>query len=185
MSSPAIFLDRDGTINVEKEYLYRVEDWEWIPGAVEAIKLINQMGWLVIVVTNQAGVARGYYTEDDVDVLHRHVDKLLAVEGAKVNAYYYCPHHPEFGDGRECECRKPNSGMLLAAGRYLDIDLGRSYLIGDKSSDIDAAQNVGVTPIIVMTGYGRQEADQISDSVMRADDILDAVKRIFSNEMST
>lgn len=178
MSRPAVFLDRDGTINVEKEYLHRIADWEWIPGAIEAIRRINDMGYLVVVVTNQAGVARGYYDEAQIHALHAAVDGLLDKAHARIDAYYYCPHHPEFGDVRACECRKPGAGMLMAAQCDFDIDLGNSYLIGDKALDIQAAQKAGVTPILVMTGYGKEQDRIVSAEVIRRPDILAAAEYI-------
>lgn len=181
-SRPAVFLDRDGTINVEKEYLYRIEDWEWIPGAIEAIRRINEMNHLVIVVTNQAGIARGYYDEAAVHKLHSQIDELLTVEGARIDAYYFCPHHPQFGkDIIDCQCRKPAPGMLLAAQRDHDIDLSRSWMIGDKLLDIIAAQKAGVSPIMVMTGYGREEQSKLSQDIPCKSDLLGAIKIIEEN----
>ena len=124
----AVFIDRDGTINVEKEYLYRTDDFAFIPGAPQAIRLLNEAGFLVIVVSNQSGVARGYYTEEDVHLLHRHIASHLEPFGARVDAWFYCPHHPS-GRGSyalPCRCRKPLPGMLLeAADRfgYLHVSL--------------------------------------------------------------
>lgn len=158
MDRPAIFLDRDGTINVEKNYLYRIEDWEWIQGAPEAIRALNDAGFLVVVVSNQAGIARGYYDALQVDTLHAHVDRLLEQYGAHIDAYYYCPHHPEHGALHICDCRKPAAGMLLRAQCELTISLENSWMIGDKMSDVAAAQAVGVKPILVATGHGTQEA---------------------------
>jgi D-glycero-D-manno-heptose 1,7-bisphosphate phosphatase len=150
----AVFLDRDGTINVEKNYLYRISDWEWIQGATAAIRRINQMGWLVIVVTNQAGVARGLYDYSEVARLHQHVDALLEQAGARIDGYYLCPHHPDFGDARDCDCRKPRPGLLLRAARDFGIELRCSFLIGDKISDVQAGRAANVTPILVATGHG-------------------------------
>jgi D-glycero-D-manno-heptose 1,7-bisphosphate phosphatase len=178
MSRPAVFLDRDGTINVEKEYLHRIEDWEWVPGAIEAIRRINDMGYLVIVVTNQAGVARGYYDEAQLHALHAAVDGLLDVTGAHIDAYYYCPHHPEFGEIRDCQCRKPAPGMLLAAQRDFGIDLSRSFMVGDKAIDVEAGQRAGVSPVLVMTGYGKEEQRKLPDGIGRAPDVLGAVELI-------
>lgn len=132
MGRAAIFLDRDGTINVEKGYLYRFEDWEWILGAVEVIQRINLMGYLAIVVTNQAGIARGYYDAEAVHELHTKVDCLLERVGANIDRYYFCPHHPDHGEFRRCTCRKPEP-----------------WLIGDKLSDIEAGLRAGVSPILV------------------------------------
>ncbi|HQT46611.1 MAG TPA: D-glycero-beta-D-manno-heptose 1,7-bisphosphate 7-phosphatase [Acidocella sp.] len=174
----AVFLDRDGTLNVEKHYLYRSGDWEWIAGAPEAIREINEMGWLAVVVTNQSGVARAYYTEADVTALHRHVDQLLAAAGAHIDGYYICPHHPEAGASEGCDCRKPEPGMLLRAADELGIDLGASYMVGDKAIDIEAAQRAGVTPMLVRTGYGAAQSSTLPASILRAADVLAAVRMI-------
>ena len=155
----AVFLDRDGTMNTEVNYLHRPEDLELIPGTAEAVKLLNEAGFAVIVVTNQAGVARGYYTEDDVEALHHYMNEKLGETGAAVDAFYYCPHHPEHGVGRyrtECGCRKPGTGMFEAAARDLagGIDREHSWMIGDKLIDTEAGHNFGVRSILVGTGYG-------------------------------
>lgn len=150
----AVFLDRDGTINIEKNYLYRIEDFEFIDGVPEAIKLLNDAGYLVIVVTNQAGIGRGYYTEEDMNILHRYIDKQLKKYGAHIDAYYYCPHHPEYGIGeykKECDCRKPRSGMLEKAIKDFNIDINNSYIIGDKIWDMQAGRNIGIKGFQVIT----------------------------------
>lgn len=174
----AVFLDRDGTLNVEKNYLYRREDWAWEQGALESIRQINHLGWLAVVVTNQAGIARGLYSEADVQALHRHVDGLLAASGAKIDAYYMCPHHPEFGALRVCACRKPKPGMLLRAAADFEIDLPASFMVGDKASDIEAAQRAGVTPILVATGYGAAQSTLVDATVVRAANLTAAVAEI-------
>lgn len=145
----AVFLDRDGTINIDKNYLFRAEDWEWTPRAVEAIGGFNDLGFLVIVVTNQAGIARGYYDHEDVQHLHRYINKILAEFNACIDAYYYCPHHPDFGQLRICNCRKPKTGLLEQAIRDFEINVKDSFMIGDKISDIQAGVAVGATPILV------------------------------------
>jgi D-glycero-D-manno-heptose 1,7-bisphosphate phosphatase len=178
MSRRAVFLDRDGTLNVEKEYLYRPEDWEWIPGAIEAIRLLNAAGFVVVVTSNQSGVARGYYNEQAVRDLHATVDRWLKAEGARVDGYYYCPHHPQYGAVRDCDCRKPAPGMLLAGAREHDIDLKKSYVVGDKSADVGAARAVGATPILVATGYGKTERAKVDASVAYEADVLAAARRI-------
>jgi D-glycero-D-manno-heptose 1,7-bisphosphate phosphatase len=155
----AVFLDRDGTINIEKEYLCRVEDFEFIPGAPEAIKKLKDAGFLVIVVTNQSGVARGYFGIDDVHDLHDHMQRELTAFGTSIDAFYLCPHHPEEGKGVyrcECECRKGAPGLLLQASADYAIDLESSYMIGDKLTDVEAGERAGCTPIMVMTGYGNE-----------------------------
>lgn len=178
----AVFIDRDGTINVEKEYLYLPAEFEFIQGVPEAIRLLNEAGFLVIVVTNQSGVARGYYTEEDVLLLHRHADALLATEQASVDAWYFCPHHPS-GRGSyslPCRCRKPQPGMLLEAARRFDIDLEQSYMIGDKLADVGAGSVAGCRSILVRTGYGAEEEQGVAAEVVVHDDLLAAVRWILS-----
>ncbi|MEA5113273.1 MAG: D-glycero-beta-D-manno-heptose 1,7-bisphosphate 7-phosphatase [Geobacteraceae bacterium] len=148
----AVFLDRDGVVNVDKGYIYRREDFQFLPRVPEAIGLLNKAGYLVIVVTNQSGIARGFYTLDDVTRLHDHVDAELAHHGSRIDAYYLCPHHPDHGpDGRggECLCRKPLPGMLLEAAADLSVDLSRSFMVGDKLSDVEAGLAAGCSPILV------------------------------------
>ena len=179
-TKPAVFLDRDGTVNIEKEYLYRADQFEFTPGAVEAINLLNQSGYLVVVVTNQSGVARGYYGEADVERLHSHIDQLLQSHGGRVDAWYYCPHHasgkPPYN--RECHCRKPLPGMLLQAAADHGIDLSRSWMVGDKLVDIEAGLAAGCKPVLVMTGYGAEAADGLSPEVPRCPDLLAAAQLI-------
>lgn len=173
----AVFLDRDGTINIEKEYLYQAADFEFIPGAAEAIRLLNQSGVLVVVVTNQSGVARGYYTEEDVENLHRHIDRELERHGAHVDTWLYCPHHPT-GRGSyalPCNCRKPLPGMLQDAARRNDIDLENSAMIGDKLADIEAGMAAGCRTFLVRTGYGASEEQRVGSQTTVCDDLLSAV----------
>jgi len=180
MKKAAVFLDRDGTLNIEKGYLFRLEDWEWIPGVLEAIVRINRMDLFAIVVTNQAGIARGYYSDAAVHELHQGVDQLLARAGARIDAYYYCPHHSKHGTVRDCACRKPSPGLLFQAQIDHEIDLSRSWLIGDKLSDVEAGFRAGVSPILVQTGYGEQESI-LADSSLRVEtDVLSAVRYIES-----
>ena len=174
----AVFLDRDGTINIEKEYLYQAKDFEFIPGAPEAIRLLNLAGFMVVVVTNQSGVARGYYTEDDVTNLHRHIACELELYGAHIDAWLYCPHHP---DGRgsyslPCNCRKPLPGMLQEAAARYDIDLDNSVMIGDKLADVEAGQAAGCSSILVRTGYGAEDEQHVGTQTTICDNLLAAVK---------
>lgn len=177
----AVFLDRDGTLNVEKKYLFRVEDWEWIPGAIEALRQLTELGYHLVVVTNQAGIARGYYTAADVEQLHRFVADDLASHGLAVAAFYHCPHHPDFGGGGKCGCRKPGAGMLLAAAANLDIDLSRSWMVGDKLIDVQAGRKAGTRAILVRTGYGNGEEGRAGDTVV-VDDVLAAARHIRDQE---
>ena len=177
----AVFLDRDGTINEEREYLHRVEDFAFIPGAAEAIGRLKDAGFCVVVVTNQSGIGRGYYDEAALCVLHSHLDRELDRFGAAIDAYYFCPHHPEHGVGdyrQECACRKPMPGMLVKAAADLGIDLRRSYIIGDKLADVAAGLAAGCRPILVRTGYGRDEEALLPEGVSCYDDLRAAVEAI-------
>jgi D-glycero-D-manno-heptose 1,7-bisphosphate phosphatase len=177
----AVFLDRDGTINVEREYVHLPEEFEFIPGAPEAIRLLNRAGFRVIVVSNQSGVARGFYDEAAVDRLHLHMDCELARSGAKVDAYYYCPHHPDNGIGvyrRSCDCRKPGDGMLRRGEKEFSLDLSLCYMIGDRLVDVEAALRAGCSPMMVRTGYGGIESAGLPPGVPIFDDLADAVGEI-------
>ncbi|WP_127448793.1 D-glycero-beta-D-manno-heptose 1,7-bisphosphate 7-phosphatase [Veillonella sp. 3310] len=142
-----LFLDRDGVINVDVGYLSDPAQLEFIPGAIEAMKEAQTRGYDIIVVTNQSGVARGYYTEEDVQALHAEMSRRLEAEGVHILAYYYCPHHPE-GTVEEykkaCDCRKPNPGMLTKAIEEWHVDVDGSFLVGDKPSDAQAAESIGM-----------------------------------------
>ncbi|WP_370552083.1 D-glycero-beta-D-manno-heptose 1,7-bisphosphate 7-phosphatase [Geobacter sp. SVR] len=178
----AVFLDRDGTINQEKEYLYRIEDFEFVPGAPEAIRILNDAGFLVVVVTNQSGVARGYYGEEDVETLHRHIAAELERSGARVDAWLYCPHHPD-GKGSyalPCRCRKPLPGMLVDAAVRFGIDLSASVMIGDKRIDVEAAMAAGCRPVLVRSGYGSGEEKLMPPGVDVYDDLYAAAVRLQS-----
>lgn len=142
-----LFLDRDGVINVDVGYLSDPAQLEFIPGAIEAMQEAQRRGYDIIVVTNQSGVARGYYTEDDVHRLHEEMSRRLEAEGVKVLAYYYCPHHPEGtveAYKQDCDCRKPNPGMLTQAIEEWNVDVDGSFLVGDKPSDVQAAEAIGM-----------------------------------------
>lgn len=175
---PAVFLDRDGTLNVEKNYLYRIEDWEWIPGCVAAIADLNAAGVPVIVVTNQAGIARGLYTETDLFRLHEFVRAELHRAGARVDAFYHCPHHPDFGARVDCDCRKPRPGMLRRAAAEQGIDLTRSWVIGDRETDLDAAVACGAHPVLVETGYGLRTRAMLDRPVAVFPSAADAISHI-------
>jgi len=143
---PAAFLDRDGVLNVDGGHVHRPEEFRWVEGAEAAVKALNDWGYLVLVVTNQAGVARGYYGEADVHRLHRWINDALRPQGAHIDAFYHCPHHPEgiTPYARVCDSRKPGPGMLLRAMKEWPIRRDGSFLIGDKESDLEAARRAGV-----------------------------------------
>ena len=151
----ALFLDRDGVVNVEVGYLHRIEDVAWVPGIVPLCRTAMRLGYRLVVVTNQAGIARGYYTEDDFLTLMEWMRAELRKEGVEFDAVYFCPFHPEHGVGeykREHEDRKPGTGMLRRAEREFAIELGRSVLVGDRCSDIKAANDAGLRQAFLIAG---------------------------------
>jgi D-glycero-D-manno-heptose 1,7-bisphosphate phosphatase len=150
-----VFLDRDGTIIQEVGYLSDPEAIELIPGASRAIRLLNHLGLRTVVVSNQSGVARGYFSVSVVEEINKRLHVLLGEAGASLNGMYYCPHHPDDG----CTCRKPEPGMLQLAAEELRVDLPSSYMVGDKADDIGAVHRVGGKGILVLTGYGRGELE--------------------------
>ncbi len=178
----AVFLDRDGTINVEKNYLYRKEDFQFIPGVPEAISLLKDNGYLVIVVTNQAGVARGMYAEQQVEALHGYINSELRMWNTSIDGFYYCPHHPTAGIGRyrvKCSCRKPAVGLFEQSCADYNIEKDGSWMIGDNQSDIKAGKNFGLKTVLVRTGYGRGlEQDGYHEFDYIADDLYAAVTEI-------
>lgn len=166
----AVFLDRDGTLNVEVNYLHRVADFELIPGAAEAVHLLNDAGLLVVLITNQAGIARGLYDVEDLAVLHDHLARVLAGHGAHIDAIYFCPHHPEFTGA--CTCRKPQPGMLLRAASEHAIDLKRSWVVGDTAGDLGAGQAVGCRTVLVRTGYGLRTERELMGGLTPSPDVV-------------
>ncbi|MBA2502598.1 MAG: HAD family hydrolase [Pyrinomonadaceae bacterium] len=160
MKRPAAFIDRDGTISEEVGYINHPSRFRIFPYSAAAVRLLNDAGWLAILVTNQAGVARGYFTEDLIEVVHDRLRHDLEAGGARLDAVYYCPHHPSTGDAPyrlACECRKPQPGLIRQAARDFEIDLKRSWMIGDRYSDTELARNAGVRSAFVLSGYGRGE----------------------------
>jgi D-glycero-D-manno-heptose 1,7-bisphosphate phosphatase len=190
----AVFLDRDGTLNVEKGYISDVDALELYPGAARVVRLLNDAGILAILVTNQTGAARGYYSIEHVHALNRRVADLLMHEaGARLDAVYFCPHYkdgiiPEFT--KDCDCRKPSPGMILQAKQdFPDIDLTASFVVGDKATDITFAFNAGCRGILVRTGYGEQvlageyqELDVQPEKICA--DITEAVAYILSQQQN-
>lgn len=186
----AVFLDRDGTVSEEVSYISDPDMLKLLPRAAEAIRLINESGLLTVVVTNQSGIARGYFTEDILKEIHNRMELLLKAEGAHVDKIYYCPHHPEVGLPEyvlDCDCRKPGTGMIDAAAKDLNIYVGSSYVVGDKIIDIELAHKAGARGVLVMTGYGREELKSLNSERKGwpdhiADDLYDAVKWILRRE---
>ena len=158
---PAVFLDRDGTLIDEDGYLGDAARVLLFPGAAAAVRELNRADFSVVLVTNQSGVARGLFTEDDVEAVHARLAALLAAEGARLDLVLYCPHHPREGAApylTACECRKPAPGMVLAAARLLDLDLARSFVVGDAERDLESGRRAGVGGLIlVATGKGTAE----------------------------
>ncbi len=190
MPRRAVFLDRDGTLIEEAGYINRIERLEFYPWSRDAVRLLNRAGFRAIVVTNQAGVARGYADEPFVRRAHAYLDEQIRLGGGEVDGYYYCPHHPEASVKeyrRTCECRKPAPGMFLQAAREHDIDLSRSFAVGDRWHDIEAAQRAGVTAVLVLTGYGASEVTKPKPGATPAhvaDNLIDATTWILRQHAS-
>ena len=166
MGHPAVFLDRDGTINEEMGYVNHLERFVLLPRVGQAIRLLNENGLKAVVVTNQSGVARGYFPESLVHQIHHKMQDLLKTEGAQIDGIYYCPHHPEAGNPpyrQKCRCRKPAPGLVEEAVKDLDIDCSKSYVIGDRGLDIEFAHRIGAKGILVLTGYGKGEWEFLRD----------------------
>ena len=182
----AVFIDRDGTISEEVGYINHVSRFRLFPYSAAALKQLHDNGYLAIVVTNQAGVARGYFSEEMVQAIHKQMTKDLESSGARVDAIYYCAHHPTVGEPPyqlDCDCRKPKPGLLLRAARDYDIDLANSWMVGDRYSDIELAANAGVKSALVLSGYGRGEWEHQRDNWttqpdLVAEDLLAAVNQI-------
>ena len=181
----AVFLDRDGVIIEEIGHLRRMSEVELIPGSADAIKMLNDRSIPVIVVTNQSVIARGICSEEEVKEIHAYLSSLLMGHGAKVNRFLVCPHHPTFGTKAYrilCDCRKPNPGLLLRAAQECDLDLDRSYMIGDKETDIMSGYRAGCKTILTTTGYGNYSRDNWEDSSLVPDlitkDLYEAIKSI-------
>ena len=185
----ALFLDRDGTVCHEVGYVNHPRRLSLLPGSAEAIRQSRRAGYLCVVVTNQAGVARGYFEEGLVQAANQRLARLLDAEGTALDGIYYCPHHPTAGESPyrlDCSCRKPRPGMLEQAARDLDIDLAESVMIGDKISDVEAGHQVGARGILVRTGYGLGEeefkkADWATTPEHVADDLLAAVRWLLAD----
>ena len=192
MKRPAVFIDRDGTISEEVGYINHPSRFQLFPYAASAIKLLNDQGWLAVIVTNQAGVARGYFSEAMIQTVHENLRQHLSQSGARVDAIYYCAHHPSVGAPpyrQDCECRKPKPGLIKQAAKDLEIDLERSWMIGDRYGDIELAHNAGVHSGLVLSGYGRGEWEHQRDRwqyqpELVAENLLEAVTAITGSAVS-
>ena len=158
-----IFLDRDGTINVEKDYIYKSEDLIFEEGTIEALKTFKNLGYILIVVSNQSGIARGYFTEEDLNIFNNNMNEILKKNGVEITEFYCCPHHPDgIGEYKKvCECRKPNNKMIEDAIKKYNIDREKSYMIGDKTSDIGAGLKSNLKTVLVKTGYGLKDMEKV------------------------
>lgn len=183
MKRPVVFLDRDGTINEEVGYLNHLSRFRLIPRAAEGIRLLKEAGFAVVVVTNQSGIARGFFPASLVEEVHALMREKLAEEGAHLDGIYFCPHHPEEG----CPCRKPKPGLVEQAARDLDLDLNRAFVVGDRYTDLLLARNIGARGVLVLTGYGRGELTYYLPKLglkpdLVAEDLFEAARKILAHE---
>jgi len=182
---PAVFLDRDGTMIHDADYLSRLEDLQWFPWTIDAVRMLNRAGFVVCVTSNQGGIGLGRYTEAFVRHVHAEMTATLDASGARVDGWFYCPHHPNaiVAELRiDCDCRKPRPGMIHQAQQQFDLDLARSFVVGDKQTDVDLAGSVGARGILVRTGYGERVLAQAGGSIPAAahvaPDLMEAVSWI-------
>ena len=190
MKRPAVFIDRDGTISEEVGYVNHPSRFQIYPYSFEAIKLLNEKGWLAIVVTNQAGVARGYFSEDVIKDIHQQLNRKMIESEARLDAIYYCAHHPTVGEPPyrlDCDCRKPKAGLIDRAAKDFEIDLASSWMVGDRYSDIELARNAGLHSAFVLSGYGRgeweyQRAGWKHQPDLVSQDLLECVRSILKQQ---
>jgi D-glycero-D-manno-heptose 1,7-bisphosphate phosphatase len=191
MKQPAVFIDRDGTISEEVGYVNHPSRFRLFPYSPEAIRKLNENDWLAILVTNQAGVARGYFSEDVIVTIHHQLDNELKSQKAQLDAIYYCAHHPSLGEPPyrlDCDCRKPKAGLINRAAKDFDIDLTASWMVGDRYSDVELARNAGLRSAFVLSGYGRgeweyQRATWTQQPDLVCENLLEAVESILSSSM--
>jgi D-glycero-D-manno-heptose 1,7-bisphosphate phosphatase len=187
----AVFLDRDGTLNEEVGYVNHPDRFVLLPRVGQAIRLLNEHGFKAIVITNQSGVARGYFPESLIHVVHQRMEDLLSKDGARLDGIYYCPHHPDVGAApyrQKCRCRKPDTGLVEIAVRELQVDCSKSYVIGDRGADLEFASRIGAKGILVLTGYGKGEWEYYRDRwTVKPDhvalDLYEAVRWILNREV--
>lgn len=186
----AVFLDRDGTLNAltPGEYILHSRDVRLLPGAAKAIQKLNQLGYLLIIISNQGAIGRGVLTEKKLDEIHAVIIRRLARKRAKIDAVYHCPHHPKAilpGHAIRCRCRKPNIGMILKALRHFNIDKKKSFFVGDTTSDILTGKRAGLTTVLVKTGYGGKDGKHNVKPDFVAKNLEDAVRLIDSRKNRT
>lgn len=170
MRNKAVFFDRDGTLNADVSYLYKIEDLQWIDGAREALAYLARNGYKLFVVTNQSGIARGYYTVEQMNRLHDYMQREIKAYGAEIEKFYYCPHYKEGSVAEyaiDCQCRKPKPGMLLQAMQEYDIDREQSFLIGDSKRDVEAAENAGIRGYLFAGGSLLDFVKQITEKQVK------------------
>lgn len=165
----ALFLDRDGVINVDHDYVYKAEEFEFIDGIFELCRYYQNLGFMIFVITNQSGISRGYYNEDDFSQLSSWMVSEFAKHNVDIKRIYHCPHHPETTG--ECSCRKPNAGMLLDAKKEFNIDLQNSILVGDKERDIEAAINAGLKETYLFDEFNKVSSSKATKVVSKLEDI--------------
>jgi D-glycero-D-manno-heptose 1,7-bisphosphate phosphatase len=190
MKRPALFMDRDGTISEEVGYVNHPSRFRLFPYTADAIRLLNDNGWLAILVTNQAGVARGYFSEDVIVQVHDRLGRDLENGAAKLDAIYYCAHHPSVGEPPyrfDCDCRKPKPGLIDRAAADFEIDRERSWMVGDRYGDVELARNAGLHSAFVLSGYGRgeweyQRGSWKLDPEVVAENLLEAAKMIIERD---
>lgn len=183
---PAFFLDRDGVVAEEVGYMNHLSRLQVYPFAAEAIKKIRAAGYAAVVVTNQAGVARGYFPEELIQMVHDKMERELSTDGARLDGVYYCPHHPSVGEPpyrKKCNCRKPRPGMIEQAVKELGLTLEGSVVVGDRYTEVEMAHGLGLRAALVLTGYGQGEYEYLSKGWPKqpewvVEDLLDAVKKI-------
>ena len=183
MKNKFILLDRDGVINVEKSYLYKIEDFEYEKNVIKGLKELRDLGYKFAIITNQSGIARGYYTEEDYLKLQDFIEKDLLKHGIKIEKSYFCPHHPN-GIGKygiECNCRKPNTGNFELVIDEFNIDTKNSFMIGDRPTDLIPAEKLGITPVLIKTGYGMKSLEKLEETGLNpvvVNDILDFSEKL-------
>lgn len=175
MKRRAVFIDRDGTLSEEVGYINHPSRFLLFPYAAGAVKLLNDHEWLAVIITNQAGVARGYFDEAMIQTVHDNLKRDLQSAGARIDGIYYCAHHPSVGEPpyrQDCDCRKPKPGLIKRAATDLNIDVQQSWMIGDRYSDIELARNAGVRSALVLSGYGRGEWESQRSSWQHQPDLI-------------